>query len=576
MSGAKETPRQKMIGMMYLVLTALLALNISKEVLDGFVKVENSLQQTQHSLSQEAEDTYRALEAKYASNQEKVAPFYDQAQEIREKSNELVRYIIELKARCLSTSEGDYEKQELEGFKKYLGENENGKDTTLNLRYIDKKDEYQELTRFMVGADPNNPEEGKWTANGLKLAVQNYRDYLMNLSVTDINGEVENLPPNTLKSLNERFAFEKELKDEKMVLWEVANFHKMPLAAAMPLMSKIIIDIKDAQEDAIGWLLNSTEAKSLKFSDVMGMAIPQSNYVFKGDTARANIILTAFDPTKRPVIYIDPVKWDGEDTTPLDYEGLGLEPLDLDSVGQGLMAMSTRGMSLGQYQYKGVIKYQGPEGEMLSAQFKTPTFTIAEPSLVVSPTKMNVFYRNLENPVRISVAGIASDKLNVRISGSHKIRPQSDGSFIVQPANNLDKEAIISVNAEMPDGSTMNLGSNTFRVKDIPDPVAMWSGKKSSDGSISVRDILGFNPLVAKMEKFDFELRPSVKSFTLKVTKDGTYLEEKSNSFDFTSDMKELLRSPKRGTTIYFEDIVVSMPGGEKRKIAGLTLKVKN
>jgi gliding motility-associated protein GldM len=238
--------------------------------------------------------------------------------------------------------------------------------------------------------------------------------------------------------------------------------------------------------------------------------------------------------------------------------------------------MSTRGMSLGQYQYKGVINYQGPEGEMLSEQFKTPTFTIAEPSLVVSPTKMNVFYRNLENPVRISVAGIANDKLNVRISGSHRIRRQSDGSFIVQPANNLDKEAIISVNAEMPDGSTMNLGSNTFRVKDIPDPVAMWSGIKSSNGSISVREIAGFNPLVAKMENFDFELRPSVKSFTLKVTKDGTYLEEKSNSFDFTPDMKELLNSPKRGMTIYFEDIVVSMPGGEKRKIAGLTLKVKN
>ena len=350
----------------------------------------------------------------------------------------------------------------------------------------------------------------------------------------------------------------------------------MPLAAAMPLMSKIIIDIKDAQEDAIGWLLNSTEAKSLKFSDVMGMAIPQSNYVFKGDTARANIILTAFDPTKRPVIYIDPVKWDGEDTTALDYEGLGLEPLDLDSVGQGLMAMSTRGMSLGQYQYKGVINYQGPEGEMLSEQFKTPTFTIAEPSLVVSPTKMNVFYRNLENPVRISVAGIANDKLNVRISGSHRIRRQSDGSFIVQPANNSDREAIISVNAEMPDGSTMNLGSNTFRVKDVPDPVAMWSGMKSSDGSISVSQVLGFNPLGAEMDKFDFDLKTSVKSFTLKVTKDGTYLEEKSNSYNLTSDMVEILRSARRGMTIYFEDIVVNMPGGELRKINGLTLKVLN
>jgi len=576
MSGAKETPRQKMIGMMYLVLTALLALNISKEVLDGFVKVENSLQQTQASLSQEAEDTYRALEAKYANNQEKVAPFFDQAQEIREKSNELVRYIIELKARCLSTSEGDYEKQELEGFKKYLGVNENGKDTTLNLRYIEKQDEYQELTRFMVGTDSNNPKEGKWTANGVKSAVQEYRDYLLNMRVTDIDGYVDSLPPNTIKSLEERFAFKKEMQDDKMVLWEVANFQKMPLAAAMPLLSKMIIDIKDAQEDAIGWLLSSTEAKSLKFSDVMGMAIPQSNYVFKGDTARANIILTAFDPTKRPVIYIDPVKWDGEDTTALDYEGLGLEPLDLTSDGQGLMAMSTRGMSLGQYQYKGVIRYQGPEGDMLSEQFKTPAFTIAEPSLVVSPTSMNVFYRGLDNPVKISVAGIANDKLIVRISGSHRITRQGDGTFIVRPANNSDKETSIYVSAEMPDGSISNLGKSDFRIKKIPDPDAMWSNKKAIDRTISRREILAFNPLVAKMSNFDFTIRSFVKSFTLIVSKNGTYKEEKSTSSNFTEKMKAILSRPEAGQRIIFEDIVVEMPGGVDREIASLKLIIKD
>ena len=85
MAGAKETPRQKMIGMMYLVLTALLALNISKEVLNGFVKVENSLQTTQETLSSKIHDTYTTLELKYNSNQVKVGPFYDEAQVIVEK-----------------------------------------------------------------------------------------------------------------------------------------------------------------------------------------------------------------------------------------------------------------------------------------------------------------------------------------------------------------------------------------------------------------------------------------------------------------------------------------------------------
>jgi len=575
MSGAKETPRQKMIGMMYLVLTALLALNISKEVLDGFVKVENSLLQTQASLSDKISGTYSALEDKYSNNPIKVAPFYDQAQVINEKSDELVRYITELKARCLSTSSGDYEEQSEVDFKKYIGVNETGKDTTLNLKHIRVKDEYQSLTRFLVGADPENPIEGEWTANGIKVAVQEYRDYLLNMSVTDIDGNVIKLPKNTIKSLTERFSFEKEMKDEKMVLWEVANFHKMPLAAAMPLMSKMIIDIKDAQEDAIGWLLNSTEAKDLKFSNVMGMAIPESNYVFQGDTARANIILTAFDPTKRPVIYIDPIKWDGVDTTSLDYQGLGLKPLDITTDGQGLMSMSTKGMPLGQYQYKGVIRYQGPDGDMLSKQFFTPTLTVAKAALVVSPTRMNVFYRNIDNPVEISVSGVPSDKLKVSISGSHRIKPQNDGTFIVVPSSGAT--AIISVKAEMPDGSISFMGSEEFRVKKIPNPTAMWNGRKASaqqELKITKKEVLAFNPLVSKLEDFEFEIRSTVKSFTLKVSKDGTFKTQSSTSYNFTPDMKSILERVSRGDILNFEDIVVSMPGGEDRLIGSLKLTI--
>ena len=139
MAGAKETPRQKMIGMMYLVLTALLALNISKEVLNGFVKVENSLRTTQETLSSKIHDTYTLLELKYNSNQEKVGPFYDESQVIVEKSNTLIKYITKLKAHCLATSEGDFEEQVVLDFEKYFGTDEFGNDTVLNLKYIEKR-----------------------------------------------------------------------------------------------------------------------------------------------------------------------------------------------------------------------------------------------------------------------------------------------------------------------------------------------------------------------------------------------------------------------------------------------------
>jgi gliding motility-associated protein GldM len=147
MAGGKETPRQKMIGMMYLVLTAMLAMNISKEVLDGFVKVEKSLRVTQGTLGGKVKETMGELEAKYATNKEKVQPFMTQAQELNKRASDLISYITQLKARAMSASVGDFEEQEAKGFSTYLGKDEFGNDTTLSLAYIVKQDQYQNLTQ---------------------------------------------------------------------------------------------------------------------------------------------------------------------------------------------------------------------------------------------------------------------------------------------------------------------------------------------------------------------------------------------------------------------------------------------
>ena len=528
-----------------------------------------------NSIDREIHDAETLLELKYKSNQEKVGPFYDESQVIVEKSNTLIKYITKLKAHCLATSEGDFEEQVALDFEKYFGTDEFGNDTVLNLKYISKKDEFQALTTYMIGGKSHAPKAGEWTANGLKLSLNAYSEYLKNLNVTDIDGGSRTISPNFLKSLNERFSFEKEIEDGKEILWEAANFYDVPLAAVIPLMSKMIIDVQDAEEDALSWLLGEIESKSLKFSEVMPLTIPLSNYILRGDTVRASIFLAAFDRTKKPEVYIDPNKWDGKDSTDLDYVGLGIEPLAVNEQGQGLLAMSSKGMTLGQYQYKGVIRYQGAEGDMQSQQFFTPTFTIAEAALVVSPTKMNVFYRGVPNPVEISVPGVANNKLRVSISNGHRIKKQQDGTYIVDPGTSTaNKEAVISVKGEMADGSISNLGSSIFRVKRIPDPVPFWAGKKPSDRTITKNEVLSFAPLAGKMDNFDFDVKVLVKSFTIRLSKDGTFKELNSPNNRITSDMKALLNRVKRGNTIYFEDIIVGMPDGTERMVASLKLKI--
>jgi gliding motility-associated protein GldM len=214
----------------------------------------------------------------------------------------------------------------------------------------------------------------------------------------------------------------------------------------------------------------------------------------------------------------------------------------------------------------------GPDGTVEDYPFFTPMFQVAEPALVVSPTQMNVFYRGVPNPVEVSVPGVASDKISVSISGDHKISEQADGTYIVEPGT--QKEADISVTAELPDGSKKSMPAKKFRVKRIPDPVPTFGGKSPQDRAIDRTTLRGVPGVSARMENFDFNVQVVVKSFQLVVSRDGSLIRKASNSNRLTSDMKSLLESCARGTVIYLEDIVVKMPDNTERQLAPLKLTV--
>ena len=570
MAGGKETPRQKMIGMMYLVLTALLALNISKEVLNGFVKVENSLRNTQGTLDSKVNETSTALQAKYLQNKEKVQPFYDRAEIVNKRSEALIYYINELKARIMAASAGDYDESGDLNFASYIGKDENGMDTVLNLEYVPIKDEYQNLTTYVGLAEPASPLDGEYTAADLKAKLSSYAEYLKSIAVTDNLGQRRELPETIKKQIEETFAFPSEMVEDREVSWEQATFYHVPLAAVMPLMTKMNLDVQDIQEDILSWLLGSVDAKSYKFTNLMPLVVPESNYILRGDSFRANVLLAAFDGTNPPDIFVEDKKWNGRDSSMLEFEDIEALPIGADGLGK--LRISTRGMSLGDVNYKGLIRFQGPDGNIEPYAFYTPSFTVAEPALVVSPTKMNVFYRGLPNPVEISVPGVAGDKLDVRITGGHKIKRQSDGSYVVEPGK--ANEAKISVSATMPDGSKKSLPQRDFRVKRIPDPVPSFAGKEPSDRTITKNTLLGAPGVAAKMVNFDFDVKVVVKSFSISVSRDGTLVERKSNSNRLTDNMKELLNRVTRGNVIYIEDIVVKMPDGSERQLATMKLKV--
>ena len=570
MAGAKETPRQKMIGMMYLVLTALLALNISKEILNGFVKVENGLRKTDQTVQGKSRETMLEFEAKFLQDQQKVKPYYDAAKDIDRKANELYDHITQLKANIMAVASGEREVVDAGGdLSKYIAQDKiTRRDTVLSIQYLEKKDEYQEITAYLVGSEPGAPKTGPFTASELKSKLEAFKEELKAVTFTDFVGNRFEVSPGLKASFDQTFVYNKEMEDDKEVLWEAANFFDVPIAAVIPILSKLQIDIENAKSNMMTELIAGIEGKSYKFTNLMPLVVPESNYILRGDSFRADILLAAFDATNSPAIYVDNKEFNGRDSTLLAYNDK--DPLKIEG-GLGKLRISTRGMGLGERNYKGLIRFQGPDGNVGDYPFYTPEFTVAEPALVVSPTKMNVFYRGVPNPVEISVPGVSSEKLDVRITGGHRIKPDGE-TFIVEPG--AGKEASIEVTATLPDGSKKSLPGREFRVKRIPDPSPRFAGKSPADKTIT-KVLLENAPSVgALMENFDFDVEVKVKRFNVTVTKGGTFVEQSSSTNMVTNNMKELFRSVGRGSVVYIEDIVVSMPDGTERALPTMKLKV--
>jgi gliding motility-associated protein GldM len=572
MAGGKETPRQKMIGMMYLVLTALLALQVSKSILDAFALIDNSLLQTEATLSAKNMATMADFEAKLATNRDKTKPFYDAAKEVSDRATEIADYIEELKARTITVAHRANGLQYGEGYEDYMVDGQAVKQGQMNEEgdfYINKPSEDQEITALLVGSNPQQPKEDKWTATELKQKLQEFRDYLKGVSVREATGATWNMPEPILNSLENTFNYPEVQEQDKTVSWETKNFYHSPLAAVLTMMTKLQVDVENAKADVLAALITGIEGKSYKFTTLKPLVVPASNYILRGDTFRADVLLAAYDATNPPDIYMNPERWDMQDSTKL--EGVTEDMLlEIGPNGLGQLKIATSGMPLGDASYKGLIRYQGPLGVEEFSVF-VPPFKVAEPALVVSPTKMNVFYRGLDNPVEISVPGVAQEDLDVSITGGHSLRKTDEG-WVVKPGQG--SEAKIAVSATMPDGSKQRIGEKEFRVKRIPDPVPVFAGKRPSDNTVGQNDAKIAAGIRAEMENFDFEVEVRVTEFTMVFIRDGQVIEKTANSNRVTGDMKANLEKLRRGQKLYIEKIKVKMPDGTERPVANISLKV--
>ena len=542
MAGGKETPRQKMIGLMYLVLMALLAMNVSKEVLNSFVIINEGLNKTNENFRLKNADTYAKFSNENTKDPVKVGPWWVKAQQVQTLSATLDNEIEKIKRNLIAQVEkipGDIDEWMKE---------EN--DSLFDLRKVKVKDNYDKPTSIMIGSDPANPIDGEYTAVDLKNKIEAYKSDLLALLDEEDQAKVK-LGLSTEKVRKpEGVGFEE---------WENGNFYHIPLAAVVTNLSKMQVEVKNAEADVVRILMSKIGENDFKFDRLEAKVIPNTNYLILGDTFSADVFVAAFNSTQDPTMVVG---------TELDTAG---KATNTDSAGvtvdNGIATWKFKPTSEGLVEWGGVISIKSPSGEYVPYEFNH-NFLVAKPTLVVSPTAMNVFYRGLANPVEVSVPGIPTEQLKVSVSNASS--SGSGGSYEIRPGKG--KESVVSVSAEI-NGETKSFGEMKFRVKNVPDPKPYFA-QKTGTSTIQRKALLASRGIAAKMENFEFDLKFTVTSFIMSATVKGKVVELKSGSNKVTSDQRTLLQNMRSKQKVYLEKIKAKGPDGTVRDLGTIVLTV--
>lgn len=536
MGHGKETPRQKMIGLMYLFLTALMALNVSKDVLNSFILVGESLEKTIVNYKSKNDKLYEEFAKQNALNPDKVGQWKTKSDEVQKNASSLFEMLEGHKIGLAKYAEGEETPAVA-----------NGK---FDINLLEQKDNIDKGGEYFG-------ELGKKHGVAIREGINEYRELLLKIvppTETELISNIE-------KTLDTHDHPGKE--GEAPHSWVSVTFEHIPLIADFVMLTKLQTDVKNMETDVVNFLFNQITAGDFKVNAMEATVIPNSSYVMRGGEYNAKVFLAAYDSTQAPTILIG----DYRETNEGKYEMLGA--YDSLTVERGKGIYKKAATSVGDKKWGGLIKVKSPGGEEVMYPFEVE-YQVAEPNLVVSPTKMNVFYYGIENPVAISVPGIPSDKIIPTIPSGATIRKVKDG-YEVKPTKRNGTVAV-QVFAEI-DGSRKSMGSMEFRIRTIPSPVAKVMGQAS--GSISKAMLSNAPGVYAELEDFVFDLKFVITQFTL-VSQDGIYTKElnvKGNSF--SKEQQDAIKGAKTGSRITIENIEARGPDGQVKPLAPIVFKLK-
>jgi gliding motility-associated protein GldM len=557
MAGGNLSPRQKMINLMYLVLTALLALNVSKQVLDAFKVVNDGIINSTRAVIEKVDLINESLVKEAESNPDIGGPLLAHSEEVNAIVKQLVDYIEDTKHFIVMKS-GGYLNDAIE-----LGQGDYPK----NVSNYDGSSRYLGET-----VDPESRGED------LKRKINEAREALL-----AVIGEVD---PNQLEDFKSNLTLEAEDNEnygptDPKRRWEYHTFYKVPVAGTITILDKYINDAYNAQASVNGFLLSRVGAVQVKIDKLAAQVMASSSYLPSGGKYESKIFLAASSSNLNGKVYlgkVDQSKFEKDEAGNwMAYVGTGendlpiSNPTELEMSG-GMAVYTPAGSASGKYSYEGVIQIPKPgmDGKFDNYPFFSE-YEIAAPSgFSVSAEKMNVLYIGLENPIKIAIGDAKPGSIAASMTNG-SLTASGQGSYIAKPT--APGEATITARGTNSAGGSVG-GEAKFRVMRVPDPVPTLGGTLKG-GKIQKGPIAAQSGIVALLENFAFDARFSVISYDFVLSTKGEILsvrDVKGPMLD--SQVKNLLNRAQPKDYVLFDNIRVSGPDGTNRKLATLAFEI--
>lgn len=528
MSIPKE-PRQLMINLMYLVLTAMLALNVSAEIINAFFMIDRGIEGSNNVIDDSNEFTFTALKKNAEQDLTKYQPLVDAAGEVQVLSREFNTYVDSLRSILVEQTGGYYP----EDHEKYSGRPKGYKNKDVTTRLLAEG------------------QEGEMLKNKILETRAELLDLINRLDGTEGTSIDEESLAELEKSITLNISDDWETKVKKPVNWQYFTFNQMPLASAFPIFRKFQNDMKSSEAAVLNYLVNQVGATTFKVDNFIPIASAPKSYVIAGEPYEADITIGA---SSRSV-----------------YENMSIEvngrALDVED---GIASYQTSTSGTGVKKYEVDITLTNPTTGEVETYSKTFEYEVGRRSVTVSADKMNVLYIGVDNPVSVVAAGVSSNELRVSGSGGGLSLSRASGSGKYTAKVTQPGEAKIRIS-----GGGLTPTSFDFRVKRIPDPVARLS--KSAGGSMGNGEFKAQLGVGAFLDNFDFDAQCDIQGYNLVyVPKRQDPVQSVNAGARYNAKSKRLVNQAKPGDIYYFENVKARCPGDRAgRTINSLVFQIK-